>query len=170
MDDLVAIARIARPRGIKGEVIADLLTDFPERFNGLSDVIAVLQGGSRRELKIENFWFQDDRIVLKFAEIESIEAAETFRDSEICVPEHDAVRLEEDEYFDWQLEGCEVRTVSDEIIGNVSGLMRTGGTDLLVVRGGDKDYLIPFAETICTEVDIEKKLILIDPPEGLLEF
>jgi ribosomal 30S subunit maturation factor RimM len=48
--------------------------------------------------------------------------------------------------------------------------MRTGGTEILVVKGSGKEYLIPFAETICTEVDIAKKVIRVDPPEGLLEF
>ena len=48
--------------------------------------------------------------------------------------------------------------------------MRTGGTEILVVVDGGKEYLIPFAESICTEVDIEGKLIRVDPPEGLLEF
>ena len=47
--------------------------------------------------------------------------------------------------------------------------MRTGGTELLVVEG-ERELLIPFADAICPEVDIEKKLILVDPPEGLLEF
>ena len=57
-----------------------------------------------------------------------------------------------------------------EQIGTVRELMRTGGTEILVVDGAEKDYLIPFAEAICVEVDIEEKLIRIDPPEGLLEF
>ncbi|MBX7170571.1 MAG: PRC-barrel domain-containing protein, partial [Pyrinomonadaceae bacterium] len=57
-----------------------------------------------------------------------------------------------------------------EKLGQVKELMRTGGTEILVVQGETKDYLIPFAETICVEVDIENKLIRIDPPEGLLDF
>ena len=94
MDELVAIARIARPRGIRGELVAEVLTDFPERFDGLERVTAVL-GEDRRELKIENAWFQNERIVLKFEGIDSIEAAEELRDAEICVPESDAVDLDE---------------------------------------------------------------------------
>jgi 16S rRNA processing protein RimM len=106
---------------------------------------------------------------LKFAGYDSIEAGETLRDAEICVPESDAVELEDSEYFDWQLEGCKVETIEGESLGEVVELMRTGGTELLVVRG-DKEYLIPFANSICVEVDIEKKVIRVDPPEGLLEF
>ncbi len=169
MSDLVAIARIAKPRGLKGEVIADILTDFPERFDGLKAVIAVRPDQSKRELQLENHWFQSGRMVLKFVGINSIEDGETLRNAEICVPESDAVELEEDEYFDWQLAGCRVVTVSGEEIGKVRELMRTGATEILVIDG-EKEYLIPFAEAICTEVDIENGVILIDPPEGLLEF
>ena len=169
MDELVAIARITRPRGIRGELVAEVLTDFPERFDGLEKVTALL-GDGRRELKIENAWFQNERIVLKFSGVNSIEAAEDLRNAEICVPESDTVALDEGEFFDWQLEGCEAVTIDGETLGTVKELMRTGGTEILVVEGAEKEFLIPFAETICTEVDVENKLIRVDAPEGLLEF
>lgn len=169
-EELVAVARIVKSRGLRGELVADVLTDFPERFNDLESAIAVLPGGARRDLKIEKFWFQKGRIILKFAGLDSIETAETLRGAEVCVPEAEAVGLDEGEFFDWELENCAVETVEGEKIGRVKELMRTGGTEILVVEGAEKEYLIPFAETICTEVDVENKLIKIDAPEGLLDF
>lgn len=168
--DLVAIANIVRTRGLKGEVVADVLTDFPERFLGLDNVTAVRLSGERFDLKIEKYWFQNGRVILKFSGYDTIERGETLRNCEICVPESDAVELEDDEYYDWDLEGCRVETIDGEVIGEVRELMRTGGSELLVVQGETKEYLIPFAEAICVEVDVENKLIRIDPPEGLLEF
>jgi 16S rRNA processing protein RimM len=170
MQDLVAIARIVRPRGLLGECIAEILTDFPERFDGLKDAVGLTPAGDRLELKIESFWFQKGRVVLKFAGFDTVETAETLRGCEVCVDESEAVKLDEGEYFDWQLEGCEVVSVEGKPIGTVRELMRTGGTEILVVDGTEKEYLIPFAETICLEVDVEKKQIVVDPPEGLLEF
>jgi len=170
MDDLVAVAKIARPKGLKGEVFADVLTDFPERFNGLVDVTAILPDGERLELKIEDHRFQNDRLVLKFAGYDTIESAELLRNAEICVLETEAVELEEGEFFDWQLEGCSVETVDGKTLGTVRELQRTGGTENLLVDGGGRDYLIPFAESICVEIDVEKRLIKVDPPEGLLDF
>jgi 16S rRNA processing protein RimM len=170
LDELVAIAKIVRTRGLKGEVVAEILTDFPERFELLEDVIAIRNGSERLDLKIEKFWFQNGRVILKFQDYNSIETAETLRDREICVPESGAVELEDDEFFDWELEGCKVETIDGMEIGNVRELMRTGGTELLVIQGDTKEFLIPFAEAICIEVDVENKLIKIDPPEGLLEF
>jgi len=168
--ELIAIARIVRTRGLKGEVVAELLTDFPERFTGLKKVTAVMPEGTQAGLKIENHWFQNGRIVLKFEGCDSIESGERFRDAEICVPESEAVDLEADEYFDWQLIDCEAVTLDGKVIGTVSKVMRTGGTEVLEVKGEDKDFMIPFAESICVEVEVDKKRIVVDPPEGLLEF
>ena len=148
-----------------------MLTDFPERFDDLEDVTAVMPDGGRRALKLENAWFQKDRIVLKFRGLDSMDDAEALRDAEICIAESEAVELEEGEYFDWELEGCEVSTADGDPIGKVREVMRTGGTELLGVDAADgREVLIPFAEAICTEVDVQGKRITVDPPEGLLDL
>jgi 16S rRNA processing protein RimM len=170
LEDLVAIARVVKPRGLRGEMAAEILTDFPERFEGLKEVIVVPKDGEREYLKIEDFWFQKGRLVLKFYGVDAIEAAERLRNAEICVLESQAVELGDDEFYDWQLEGCDVLTLDGMQIGKVRELMRTGGTELLVVQNDEKEILIPFAESVCPDVDIENKVIRIDPPEGLLEF
>ncbi len=166
----MAIAKIAKTRGLRGEVVADVLTDFPERFDNLQKVTAVKPNGETSELEIEKFWFQKGRIIFKFANFDSIEAAEELRDYELCVAEDEAVKLEADEFFDWELQDCAVETVEGVKLGTVKELLRTGGTEVLVVTGETKEYLIPFAEKICVSVDIENKLIKIDAPEGLLDF
>lgn len=168
-DELVAIAKVVKPRGLKGEVVADILTDFPERFQGLKDVTAVTPDDGRLGLKIEEHWFQQGRVVLKFAGRDTLESAEELRGCEICVPETDAVELETDEFYDWQLQGCKVETTAGATVGTVRDVMRAGGSELLVVEG-EQEHLIPFVAAICTEVDIENKTIVIDAPEGLLEF
>ena len=167
--EFVAIAKLAKTRGLRGEIVADVLTDFPERFENLTRVFAVC-GEKVSEIEIEKFWFQKNRVVLKFKNFDTIEAAETLRGCEVCIPEAEAVELDADEFFDWELEGCKVETVEGEIIGTVKELMRTGAGEILVVEGATKEYLIPFAEKICTEVDVENRLIKVDAPEGLLEF
>lgn len=170
MEDLVAIAKIVRPRGLKGELVADLLTDFPERFEHLEDVTAVKPDAKNLDLKIEDFWFQNGRVVLRFVGLDTIEKAETLRGYEICVHESETVDLEADEYFDWQLEGCSVETPDGTAVGVVTEVLRNGATEILAVQGAGREHLIPFVAAICVEVDIENKLIRIDPPEGLLEF
>ncbi len=173
MTDLVAIAKTVKTRGLRGELVAEILTDFPERFEKTKKVFALKQSAAPFELNLASFWFQKNRVVLKFENFDSIEAAETLVNCEICVPEDEVIKLEEDEFFDWELEGCAVETVDGKTLGKVREVMRTGGTEVLVVDDASddkKDFLIPFANAICLEVDVENKLIRVDLPEGLLEF
>lgn len=170
-EELVAVARGVKARGLRGELVAELLTDFPERFDGLERLIGVAPGGERTTLELEEHWFHQGRIVLKFSGYDSVETAGTLVGFEFAVPESERVELEEDEYYDWELAGCLVETVEGEELGRVREIMRTGGVEMLVVdRGEGRDYLIPMAEDICIEIDIGRKLIRVDVPEGLLEF
>lgn len=169
-EEFVAIAVVAKPRGLRGEVVANVLTDFPERFDNLKKVFVLSESADALELELEKFFFQKNRIVLKFKNIDSIEDAETIRNAEICIPESEAVELEEDEYFDWDLQDCEVMTLEGEKIGFVKEIFRAGENVNLVVRAGEKDHMIPFVKAICPEVDVEGKLIKVDLPEGLLDL
>ena len=169
--ELVAVARVAKPRGVRGEVAADLLTDFPERFKRLEALIAVFPGGRRERLALERHWFHGGRVVLKLGGYDSPEAAAALAGCELAVPEAEAVELEEGEFYDWQLEGCRVETVGGRSVGTVREVLHTGGeAPVLVIRDeADRENLVPLAESICVEIDVAAKLIRVDPPEGLLE-
>ena len=170
-DALVVVARAVRTRGLKGELVADLLTDFPERFAAISRLICVAKDGTRSTVELEGYWFQQQRIVLKLAGIDSIETAAPFVGCEFAVPESERVQLSAGEFYDWELQGCAVETTDRRRIGHVREVMRTGGVDTLVVDGGEsQEYLVPLAETIVVSIDIVNRAILIDPPEGLLEL
>jgi 16S rRNA processing protein RimM len=169
--ELVAVARVARPRGLKGEVAADILTDFPERFDRLEALIAVFPGGERRRLALEGRWLHGARVVLKFKGFDTPEEAAALAGCELAVPEEEAVELEEGAFYDWQLEGCRVETVGGRRLGTVSEVLHTGGeAPVLVIRDErNKENLVPLAESVCVEIDVANKLIRVDAPEGLLE-
>ena len=168
--ELVIIARAVKPRGLKGEVVAELLTDFPDRFEDLEELILVSPRGERTIKRLEDYWFQNDRVVLKVAGYDDVDAAKQLVGFEIAVPEEDRVQLPADHYYDWELEGCTVK-VGDESIGTVNALMRTGGAEILVViDNSGKERLIPLADSIVVEIDAAGKTIVIDPPEGLLDL
>ena len=170
-DDLIIVARAVRTRGLKGELVADILTDFPERFEDISELSGVAPDGTRKQLELEEFWFQNDRVVLKFADHDSVDSAKSLVGFEFGLPEAERVELGEGEFYDWELEGCSVETNSGLVVGKVREVMRTGGVELLVVEGeGGTEVLIPLAATIVVEIDIENKKIVVDPPEGLLEL
>jgi len=169
-DDLVVIARALRTHGLKGEIVAELLTDFPERFEDLDELILVSPAGERTLGQLEDYWFQKDRVVLKLAGYDDVDRAKELVGYDFAVPEAERMPLDEDEFYDWELEGCAVH-VGDKNIGKVRSVMRTGGAAILVLvdeRGAEQ--LVPLAAEIVVKIDRPAKLILIDPPEGLLDL
>jgi 16S rRNA processing protein RimM len=107
---------------------------------------------------------------------DTIEAATLLIGYQFAVPEADRVQLAEDEYYDWELQGCRVETAAGERVGKVKGVLRTGGVNLLVVEDDSENEnkkqpsLIPMVKSILIAVDKEQQLVVIDPPEGLLEL
>ncbi len=170
-ESLVFVARAVKVRGLKGEIVAELLTDFPERFANIKELIALSPSGDQTVVKISDYWFQKDRIVLSFDGIDDVDAAKTLVGYKFAVPESDRVPLPKDHFYDWELEGCSVQTVGGNKIGKVREIMRTGGVEVLVIADENaKEYLVPMADSIIVRIDTPRKSIVIDPPEGLLEL
>ena len=174
MDDaaseLVVIARAVRTRGLKGEIVAELLTDFPERFEDVDELVLVSPQGERTTNRLEDYWFQNDRVVLKISGYDDVDTAKELVGFAFAVPESETFPLPADHYYDWQLEGCTV-TTGTESIGQVKSVLRTGGAEILVVTdNSDRERLIPLADSIVVEVDTGRKTIVVDPPEGLLDL
>ncbi|HKY30687.1 MAG TPA: ribosome maturation factor RimM [Pyrinomonadaceae bacterium] len=172
VDKLVVVARAVKTRGLKGEIVADLLTDFPDRFADVSTLIALAPDGKRRMVELEDYWHHQSRVVFKFAGYDDIEAAGTLVGCEFAVPETDRVQLAEGHFYDWELNGFSVETLNGDLIGTVQEIMRIGGgVDMLVVRNDkQQEHLIPMVESIVLDIDSKRKLMRIDPPEGLLEL
>lgn len=170
-DNPVIVARAVKVKGLKGELVAELLTDFPDRFESIVQFFAISPEGEQISVVLERFGVQNDRVVLKLAGYDSIEAASTLIGYEFAVPDSDKIELADDEFYDWELEGCLVKTNAGQSVGVVTGIMRTGGADLLAVQSGDEQSkLIPMVGSILVSIDKERKVIIIDPPEGLLDL
>jgi 16S rRNA processing protein RimM len=160
----IRIAHVVRAHGIRGEVAADMLTDFPERFDDVAEV-------TLRPAEVEGHRFHKGRVLLKFAGVDSMTDAERLRGFDVVVPEEELHELPEDFYYDFDLVGCAVVTTSGEAVGTVESVLRTGAAELLSVRrAGGGEALIPFVDEICPEVDVEARRIVVDPPEGLLDL
>jgi 16S rRNA processing protein RimM len=171
-EPIIAVARAVKVRGLKGEIVAELLTDFPERFADLTKLIAVSPAGNRKLVELENYWFHQARVIFKFVGYDSIEAASALVGFEFAVPESNRVKLPEGQFYDWELEQCAVETTSGVQVGHVRNVMRVvGGVEMLVVESDERhEHLIPMAESIIVDIDIAAKKIRIDPPPGLLEL
>src|SRR5262245_15359169 len=91
--DLIVVAHIVKTRGLRGEVVADLQTDFPDRFKNLKSLTAISTDGDKRSLQIEEQWFHGARLVLKFAGFDSVDEAKELVGDHLAVPESDRVEL-----------------------------------------------------------------------------
>ncbi len=168
--ELIVVARAVRTRGLKGEIVAELLTDFPERFGRVSAIFAIAPAETK-SLELENHWFQNDRIVLKFAGYDDSESAKSLIGFAFALPEAERMKLSENEYYDWELEGCSVVIEDGPKLGIVRGLLRTGGVELLVVADETaREHLIPMVRSMVVKIDLSRKEVVIDPPEGLLDL
>jgi 16S rRNA processing protein RimM len=169
-ENLISIARIARPQGRHGEVVADLLTDFPERFAKLKSARVKLSNGQLTLRELEKSWLHKGRVVLKFVGCDSIEQAESLRDAQVMISRAQLVELPTGSYYDFDLVDCQVTTKDGQEVGRVTEVQSYGAAPLLVVQDGAREYLIPLALSICEEIDTTHKRIIINPPEGLLDL
>ena len=167
----VVIARIVKARGIRGEVTCAVETDFPERFASLESVTVWMPDDARLSLKVEDHWFHGDRVILKFEGYDTMTAAQGLTGGRLVIADSDVESLQDGEFFERQVVGSEVATADGLRLGRVTSVMRTGGTDVLVLAGEDgREHMIPFADEICIEVDVEAKRITVNPPDGLLDL
>lgn len=168
---MVVVGRVARAHGRRGEVVIDPETDFPERrFTRGSILYAEAQIGLR-EFEIGAVRFQGGRPVLAFQGIESMSQAEALAGYELRIPESEQHALPEDVYYINELVGCEVRTLDGEAVGTVVEVQGVAGASCLLVRNPDgRDEVdIPLAGPICVRVDTVERVVVIDPPVGLLD-
>ncbi|MGA3210389.1 MAG: ribosome maturation factor RimM [Terriglobales bacterium] len=168
--DVVTIARIVKPQGRHGEVLADLHTDFPERFAERRLLTARSARDEKRELSLQDFWPHKGRVVLKFAGVDSISAAEELTGWEIVIPREQRAPLESGAAYVSDLIGCKLIAGGRELgrVGEVQ--FGAGAAPLLVVREGGREFLLPWAEEFLESLDLGDRTLRMKVPDGLLEL
>ena len=167
----VVVGRVGRPHGVRGEVTIEVRTDEPElRFAAGSSLL--IQDDSHKPLVVESARNHSGVMLIKFAGIEDRTTAESIRNLilEASVDETE-LPFEEDEYYDRQLIGLAVLDAQDREIGEIVDVLHLPGHDVLsIATDGKKELLVPFIAEFVPVVDIAKGLVVISPPEGLLEL
>jgi 16S rRNA processing protein RimM len=166
----VSIARIVRARGIRGEVVADSYSDFPERFSRLKHVWLEFPNGSRVLYPLERAWEHKGRPVLKLGGVDTMSAAETLVGAWVQVGDADTVELPKDTYFDHDLTGCLVEDPEGRVLGSVVEVLRLSGNHQLIVRGESREFMVPLTGAMCREISVSAKRIVVDLPEGLIDL
>src|SRR5579871_2823962 len=163
------LARVRRPQGRRGEVFADLLTDFPEKFSDRKMLWLIADegraGGSPapREAELVAHWQHKGGVVLHFAGVDSISAAETLQGLLVAIPREQRAPLGEDEAYIDDLAGCTLVDTSGAApitVGIIEDVDRTAGpVALLIVRRDKKEILVPFAKSFLRRMDLAAKRV-----------
>jgi 16S rRNA processing protein RimM len=185
----VWLARIRRPQGRKGEVFAEILTDFPEKFAERKRVwlLAGTSGAGdsldARPVELQAHWLHkaggQSGVVLHFAGVESISAAETLAGLIVAVPLEERAALGDDEVHIADLIGCELVDLTGAepmVVGRIENVDRSAGPNaadavpLLIVRGKKGEVLVPFAKSYLRKLDVAGGRVEMALPEGLLDL
>jgi 16S rRNA processing protein RimM len=168
--DLLLIGRVARAHGNRGQVIVNLETDFADDRFQAGRIVQVGAEGRAVPRRIDSVRFHQGRPVVALEGIATMNDAEALAGAEIWVDAAEVAPLPPDTFYRHELIGCEVRTAdSADAIGTVIGVEGTLERSHLVVEGVRGEVLIPLAAPICVKVDPAARLIVVDPPEGLLD-
>jgi 16S rRNA processing protein RimM len=168
-EDRVVIGRVVKPHGLRGEVVVEMLTDFPERFSEGLRVRLSGDAHEARDVRIVGVRPHQGRVLLTLEEISDVSTAETLRNAELSVSAADVAPRPPGYVYHWEVEGAEVFDASGRPLGRVAELSDVGGRPLLVLEtpAGRRD--VPFASPIVVSVDVPGRRVVLEPPPGLLD-
>jgi 16S rRNA processing protein RimM len=159
------VGLIRRPHGLRGEILLELVTDFPERIH--SDIAVFLGHGRKREV-VESTRSHHRGLLIKFRGIDSLETAHALRGQTVYVPSIDRPALEPGRYYHHQILGADVINERDESIGSLSEILQTGANDVFVVKPSvGREILLPVIASVVLLVDPERRIIRVRVPDGL---
>ncbi|MFL6244881.1 MAG: ribosome maturation factor RimM [Thermoanaerobaculia bacterium] len=169
MSQRIAVGIIRKAHGVRGEASIEPWTDSADRFEELESVTLVSPDDKlTRELRVESVRAHGERALMKFAGIDSPEEIQTLHNWTVEIPEEQARALDEDEYFLHDLIGLTLIDAEGRERGVVTGTLEGGGGILLSVKRADgKEFELPFAADICTQIDLAAKRMTVALPEGL---
>ena len=168
--EFVTLARVVKTQGRHGEIAAEVHSDVPDRFAEGMELSGLSRTGTRRDLKIEGLWPHKGLVVLKFVGVESMSDAEGLIGVELQVPIADRAPLEKGWNYVSDLVGCRVFDHDTEV-GIVEDVeFGAGEAPLLIVASGSKKFDVPFAEAYLETLDLTRRQVRMNLPEGMLEI
>lgn len=169
-DTLITVGRIVRPHGIRGDVKVTPITDWPERFKEFHLIYLERSNEKSGWVQIEQARMLHNHIILKLSGIDSRGKAETLKNAELRVRGQDLPSLPEGHYYVHDMMGMTISTMDGRIVGSVVDVIQMSLQDIYVVEADGKEVLIPAVETFIKKVDTKKRMIWIDPIEGLIDI
>jgi 16S rRNA processing protein RimM len=167
--DWLVVGRVIKPHGIHGDLIVEIITDFPERMTDGTTF------GIGDEEKAESFHeihrirYHKGRWLLSIVDFRDRDAADTWRGRHLFLPEQSLDELPEGFYYEHHIVGLSCRSLEGDELGEVTGIDQGPGQRRLIVRRGRREFLVPYVPEIVVNVDLEAKTVTIDAPPGLLD-
>lgn len=176
-NDFITLARVVKTQGRHGEVAVEVHSDVPDRFAPGMKLLALGESDARREVEVEDLWPHKGLLVLKFVDVDSISDAEKLVGAELQVPRHQRAQLERGWSYISELVGCRLFDRGSEV-GRIEDVQfGAGEAPLLIVRptviGQSPRHInfeIPFAEAYLERMDLERRELRMNLPEGMLEI
>ncbi len=166
--DYVVVARLGKPKGVRGDVHADCLSDVPDRLSTLRAVRVVLKNGERRALTVTGNERADITGVLHFEGIEDRDTAEELAGALVEVPGSEAPPLPDGLYYHWQLVGLKVIAEDGRALGTLEEVLQPGANDVYVVRGPHGEILVPAVKEFVKATDLASGTMTVHVIPGLL--
>ncbi|MDA0745135.1 MAG: ribosome maturation factor RimM [bacterium] len=164
----ITIGKVLKPRGLDGEAFLHPLTDYPERFQALNEVLLEKPDGTRVTLQVERIRSYGKRMGIQFKGIRKPEAASLLRGSFLLVPPEEVYPLPEDTFYVFEIVGLQVETAAGEVVGKVVDVLSLPGSDVYVVDRNGREVMLPAAKDL-VRVDLEGGRVVVQDVEGLLE-
>lgn len=161
----LAVARVRRPFGVKGETLLEILTDFPRR---LFQAEKLFVGEEHRPHSVASLRRHGEEMLLQLEDIRDRDAAELLRGQILYIRTDDLPPLPPGVYYFHQIEGLEAVTETGEILGRVKEILKTGANDVYVVRGARGEILLPVIPQVIREVRLGEGRIIVRLLEGLV--
>jgi 16S rRNA processing protein RimM len=164
-DDLINIGRVLGPWGVKGKIKIAPLTDFPERFNPGQTLYCDAEA-----CVIESTDWHRGNALVKITGVDTIVLAERFTGKYVTISPSQIMPLPTGRFYHFQIIGLVVITADGREIGPVTAVLNSAASDIYAVKGQDGEILIPATDATIKTIDLEKKIMIIEPVPGLLEL
>ena len=169
-EELIPVGKIIGTHGIKGQMKLNSYSGNADSLSAVRNVTLRSPAGTLRELTLQSFNANSGKFIIGFKDFDDINLVETFLGNEICLKRGQLPGLEDDEYYWSDLIGLQVFTDDGTLLGKVADIFETGSSDIYVVKGEGREYLIPAIADVIKSVDPTGGKIIITPLDGLLDL
>ena len=163
------VGRVGKPHGVRGGLLVEIMTDFPERMTAGLEVGLGPEDGPEKKLGVHSVRYHRGRWLIEWVGIRSRDEVEDWRGQYLFLPEQSLDELPEGYYYEHHLVGLRCRSIEGEDLGEITGLDLDPSQIRAIVKRETREFLVPWVPAIVCNVDLDEGVVTLDPPRGLLD-